>query len=129
MRVSFNIDLGHDHFTSSDCFGLSIPTGVLKISTPIIDTFESQVLFLSHSQYKKDVDEVDQAQCRTATMAGAGVLALQGGTGGSGLVQPGEGVVLGGPNSSPWYLRGQHQGNGDGFFIAIHGWRMRNNRH
>lgn len=29
-------------------------------------------------------------------MVGVGVLALQGGTGGSGLVQPAEGVVLGG---------------------------------
>lgn len=62
-------------------------------------------------------------------MVRAAVLALQGGTGGSGQVQPGEGVVLGGPNSSPRCLWGQHQGNGVGFFIAMHGWKMRKNRH
>lgn len=30
----------HDHFTISDCFHLSILTGVLKINIPIIDTFD-----------------------------------------------------------------------------------------
>lgn len=34
-------------------------------------------------------------------MVGVGVLALQGRTGGSGLVQPGEGVVLGGSQQQP----------------------------
>lgn len=128
MRASLSIDLRHDHITSSDCFSLSIPPEVLKVSTLVIDTFGSWVLSLSHSQSKKDVDKAEQSQRRTATMIGAGLFALQAKTGGSGLLQPGERVVVGGLSSSCCYLRAQHQGNGYGWFIAMRGWRMRNSR-
>lgn len=78
MRANLSIDLAHRHFTVSDWFGLSIPTGMFKISIPVIDNFDTYVLFLSHLQCKKDVDEVEQAQCRISAMVGAGLLALQG---------------------------------------------------
>lgn len=62
MRASLNIDLRHDHITSSDCFSSSIPTEVLEVSILIIDTFDSWVLSLSHSEYKKNVNKVEQSQ-------------------------------------------------------------------
>lgn len=120
MRASLSIDLAHSHFTSSDWFGLSIPTGMFKISIPVIDNFDTYMLFLSHLQCKKDVDETEQAQCRISAMVGAGLLALQGEAGRTGLVQPGEGVVLGGPSSSLQYPWEQNRGNGARFFMVMH---------
>lgn len=93
----------HDHFTISDCFHLSILTGVLKINIPIIDTFDICAL----CNIRKTLPTYRRDRWR--------------------LVHP-EVVTLGGPNSHLQSLQGWHQGNGARLFIVMCGWKVKNNR-